>query len=378
MNRTPNGMHAPIKSADTRERIASALAVSPKCVKLDRCVPSPSGWNLRCWGSFQGTRFFAKIFRADPHPLTLPVSVPGAESSGHSSRPVEEQIDAEWKMTDEVRTLAGPEFVPAVLGKSTAAKTIVWEEAPGVRMGDWIGKTRWSDPGGKGGAPALFHAGRFLRNIHDSSFRGCETLDLARSLELVSHLENQNGASQYLGLARQVLWEAQKTIDHGGKVTVPVAFSHGDFVLANLIWSPAHQRLSVVDFERCAYRNICHDLLTIVFSLRGHLINPVIPKDVIFLWEEEFLAGYGPVPKEISVLVSALAQSRIFYDSLERLATRRLQSGWLAGLSVRVYKAFFEDFVLSQRLGFLPYDAAVRVMNGKSSDCESLQWKQPL
>jgi hypothetical protein len=358
--------HAPRSSDDGRERIASALAVSPKCVKLDRCVPSPSGWNLRCWGNFAGTRFFAKIFRADPYPLNLPVSIPGAENPGCSSRPVEEEIDTEWKMTNELRALAGPEFVPAVLGESKAAKTIVWEEGPGVRMRDWIGRARWRDPEGKAGAPALFHAGRCLRNIHERSFRTCETLDLAQSLEIVSRLESQNGASQYLGLARQVLREAQERIEPGGKLTIPVAFSHGDLALANLIWSREHQRLSVVGFERCAYRNICHDLLTIIFSLRGHLINPIVPKEVIFSWEEEFWAGYGPVSKEIFVVVSALALSRVFYDSLEHLATRRSQRGWMAGASTRVYKTLFESFVLSQRLGFIPHDAAERLMNGKS------------
>ncbi len=342
--------------ADISERIASTLNVGSKCVRLDRWrfsgeLPSI----LHCRGSSAGRRFFAKIFLADPYPVGPRVDAPWEDTLPPSQqfRAVEEQIEAEWNMTNELRLVAGPGYIPAPLAKSKTAKTIVWEEVTGIRLDHLVARSRWTDPKGKASAAALFQAGAWLKRVHDASSHGNVTVEIVDVIEIMRGLVEREGlrSSRYALIALQLLETARMSIGGEGKLQVLVALNHGDFLLPNLMWDKKLSRVFVFDFEHSGYRGICHDLVSMIFSLRVRLLNPLVPKLVILSSEKSFWTGYGSIPREMSIFVNAMASAWIFYNYLPRLSTLKKRRGWLAGVKASIYKAFFEDFVITQRLG---------------------------
>lgn len=339
---------------EIRQRIASALAISPAAVTVDRHRYSPSGLMRQCTGSACGKRFFAKIFLADPYPVPDRFRAPWVQpfATDDRVRSIEDQIAVEWEMTQRMRSLARAAWVPAPLGRSPAARTIVWEEIRGVGVGQMARRTWRAGSKAEDGAEALFDAGQWLRRVHEASSHARQTVDVLQAISLLEEAceEKSEPGQRYVSMALETLRNSVREV---GTATfeVPVALTHGDFCLSNLLWDPENRRLSVIDFELSWDRPVCHDLFSIVSDLQGHLLNPMVPKNVMRAWEQSFWNGYGEVSPEMKIFVRAFALSRIFYDQLPRLLTRRERRGWVAGINASLYRALLEQHVVSRRLG---------------------------
>jgi hypothetical protein len=300
-------------------------------------------------------RFFAKTFMMEPYPVTPRPTIPGEAElrRGPQLRPAGVQSDNEWKMTNKLRTLTGPESIPSPLGKSEVAKTIVWREVRGVTLYELVERSLWTDREGKTLGTALRLAGAWLRRLHDASMHGSESVDIARVVEIIPALMQKEGlhSPAHLEMACRLLEAARSRVGNPDKLLLPVALNHGDFALANLIWDKKASKLFVIDFEHVGPLSVCHDLLSIIFDLRSRLLNPLMPQRVILGAERSFWDGYGSTPEEVPVLVGALASARIFYFSLPRLSTRRKRRGWLKGMTASLYQEFLENILARRRLG---------------------------
>ncbi len=335
-----------------RESVASALNVRSAEVKIDHWRFSPGQRSTRSWGTSMGRRFFAKTLAQDPYPLVPRVAVPGRAAFAHGKafRSAGEQIEAEWVMTQQLRELVGRADIPALLGRSIPAKTLVWEQATGARVDDAVKRSRWLDPKGKATGAALFQAGIWLRKLHDASSHDEEVVNCGEIIRNVSELLESEGlgSSAYATTALQLLGKGRQHA--GAHLVMPIALTHGDFTLANLLWDNETNHLWVVDFEDFAERTLLHDLVTIVFDLRVMLLNPFVPKDVVLCLEKAFWNGYGDIPNESFMWVNVLAAARIFYYYLPRLSSRGLRRGRLAGGLASIYKTFFETAMISRCL----------------------------
>lgn len=338
---------------EARERIAFTLNVSPDAAKVERCLFKQSNPIVYCFGHSLGTRFFAKVFLADVYRLE-PRTLSGAKEVTFQDaqvRSVEDEINLEWNITNQLRALAGPATVPPPIAKSYSARTIVWEQVGGTRLDRFVAWSRLTDQKGSATRAAMFRAGAWLRKVHDAFPRGEEELDISSSLETIPNLAQGEVSSKYARIAVSLLERALVMAGGSGKLSVPAGLTHGDFCLPNLMWDAKLAQLFVFDFEHFDYGNICRDLAAIIFSLRGCLLNPLIPKSVVVASEESFWAGYGPIAKEMFVCIDALASSRIFCNLFPRLDTRKKRRGWLAGVTASTYRAFLEDYVITRRLG---------------------------
>ncbi len=340
---------------DVRDRIACALSARRSEIATEHFKYSPSKLAARCTGDWKGKRFFAKIVLADPYPIPARFSTPWEMSGGFPEpvRSASEQIEAEWEMAHKMRELSGGSSVPTPLGKSVPARTIVWDEASGTLLIRMLKKSRWKVSFVSTGASVLFQAGMWLRNVHETSRQSTEIIEMPALIGLVNDFMEQQrpkNGSPYHRIVMKILEESLLEIGGAGAFRVPVAFTHGDFCLSNLIGESAGCRLNVVDFELCAFRPICHDLFALVSDLRSQLLNPVVPKSVILSWEKSFWAGYGPISVQIRAFVDALALARIFYHHLYRLLTRRQRRGWIAGVNAQLYRTFLERMIITRRL----------------------------
>ncbi len=272
-------------------------------------------------------------------------------------------------MTQQLRALVGPSYVPEPLGKSLTTSTIVWEEATGVRLNDTLKRTHWVVWKGTTGT-ALFQVGTWLRKLHDASPCGEESVEFTAVIRAVSESLTGRGlgSSPYASMALQPLEAARREIGQK-RLLVPRVLSHGDFSLANLVWDKKAGRLFVIDFEDFTPRTLLHDLVSIVSELRVLLLNPLVRKPVILDLEESFWEGYGNISPSTLMFINAAALSRIFYYFLPRLSERRQRRGRLAGATTSVYKAFFETFMISRcletflRAGALVDEAPVLTLN---------------
>lgn len=344
------------RSDDAKDRVACALSTGSNDLTIFRYGHSPSRLADRCTGEWKGRRFFAKILLADPYPIPDRFGAPW-ESSGASAepaRPVSEQIEVEWDMTHKMRALAGGECVPEPLGKSIPARTIVWEEARGVRLDRAARWSRWKRSFAAQGAHAMLQAGRWLRKVHDASHLGAEAVDTSVLINRASEFarENAPSISEYERAVPKILEAALPEI--GSVFLAPVAFTHGDFCLSNLISESANGRVAVIDFELCGVRPVYHDLFALLSELYSQFLNPLVPKTVIQSWERAFWEGYGPASMEIKAFARALALARIFYHDLYRLLTRRKRKGWIAGLNAQLYRMLLEPIVITRRLDLPP------------------------
>ncbi len=336
---------------EARERIACALAVRVTSVTVDRFDTSPSRLTLRCEGSFDGRRYFAKIFLSELYPNPARFNAPWEEeNTGFRSRPICEQIDAEWSLTHKMRTLSRGFAVPAPLGKSCAARTIVWEKARGMRLDRIAKRSLWN--GAKAvGIQAMFRAGEWLRTIHEASAQGMQMVDISRGVQrFEDQMARTAGAERaFLSMAAKILQDQASRIP-AGRFPARKAFTHGDFCLSNLIWERQTRRLVVVDFELASTRPACYDLFALVSHLRAQLFNPLISKSAIDAWETAFWKGYRPDPPELQNIIRALAVARAYYHHLPRLLTRKRRRGWLAGASASLYRVLFVPYVTTHRL----------------------------
>jgi aminoglycoside phosphotransferase (APT) family kinase protein len=200
----------------------------------------------------------------------------------------------------------------------------------------------------------MLQAGMWLRRVHDASDAGTEAVDMSVIISRASEFarENRPNISDYERAVPKVLEAAVSEI--GSVFHVPVAFTHGDFCLSNLISESANGRVAIIDFELCKVRPVYHDLFALLSELYSQFLNPLVPKSVIQSWEKAFWEGYGPASTEIKAFARALALARIFYHDLYRLLTRRKRKGWIAGLNAQLYRMLLEPIVLTRRLDLPP------------------------
>src|SRR5215467_1553080 len=152
-----------------RRNIAGALNCDASRVSIEQFRTAPGRRSARFWGVCGGKRFFAKTLLADPYPLNPHASLPWRSVSAGIVREAGEQIEAEWRATNLLRDLTGPEMIPAPLGKSAAAKTIVWEQVPGTRVNHTVKGARWVNSKTAGMADAMRQTGHWLRRLHRGS-----------------------------------------------------------------------------------------------------------------------------------------------------------------------------------------------------------------
>lgn len=343
---------------DIKDRIARALCARSKAVTLERYGYNTSKHAICCSGEWNGKRVFAKVLLADPYPIPPRFRTPW-ESSTSSTTPVRavtEQIDTEWDMTMRMLRLSGGRSVPVPLGRSLAARTIVWEEADGSSLDRALKWSRWRKLMADRSAEALFKAGAWLRSVHEASHQGIEVIKARDLIQTAIRLsrQNQRNGGHYETMAAKILEMSLMTMGDKSNFEVPVALTHGDFSLANLLWDPVGKQLAVVDFELSASRPIYYDLFTLITDLRAMLLNPILPKSVIQLWEESFWHGYGAISMEIVNFVKALALARIFYYHFTRLLTRRERKGLIGGISAQLYRTFLERRIILHRLDLAP------------------------
>jgi len=347
---------------DIRERIACALSAKTKSVTVDRYGYNMSKLAACCTGKWEGKRLFAKILLADPYPIPPRFRTPWEAAPGTAVpvRTITGQIDTEWNMTLRMRRFSGGRSVPTPLGRSLAARTIVWEEAGGTCLIRALKWSRWKSSMARAGAEALFQAGAWLRRVHKASYHGMEIIEARDLIQTASGLsrQKQRDAWHYKTMASRILEASLMEIGEAGKFLGPVALTHGDFCLSNLLWETTGRRLAVIDFELSGFRPTYFDLFALIADLRSALLNPLIPKSVIQSWEQSFLQGYGPIPAQAMAFVKALALARVFYHHFPRLLTRRERKGWIGGINAQLYRTFLEGPVIAQRLD-LPPDFAL-------------------
>ena len=343
---------------DIRDRIACALCARTQTITVDRYGYNTSRLAVCCLGKWKERRLFAKILLADPYPIPPRFRAPW-ESPVRSAmpvRPITEQIDTEWDMTIEMLRLSGGHSVPVPLGRSLAARTIVWEEAGGTSLIRTLRWSRWRSVMAEAGAEALLKAGYWLRNVHEASRQGTEIIEAHDLIQTAIGLsrQNQRNGGHYENMAATILEASLKEIGGTGNFEVPVALTHGDFCLSNLLWKATGKQLAVIDFELSGSRPIYYDLFALIADLRAMLLNPMVPKSVIQMWEQSFWRGYGTTSAEVMAFVKALALARVFYHHFSRLLTRRKRKGLIGGINARLYRTFLERSVIAHRLDLAP------------------------
>jgi phosphotransferase family enzyme len=345
-------------SNDIRERIACALCARTQSVVVERYGYNTSKLAVCCSGAWKEKRLFAKILLADPYPVPPRFRAPWEAPSRNlvPVRAVTEQIDAEWNMTLKMLRLSGGRSVPVPMGRSLEARTIVWEEARGIPLVRALKWSSWRRSVAKAGAEALLKAGTWLRGVHDASENGTEVVEARDLIQTVieSSRHRQDDAGHYESVASKILENWLTNRAAGASFKVPVALTHGDFCLSNLLWNTADKQLAVIDFELSGLRPTYYDLFALIADLRAMLLNPLIPKSVIHSWEESFWEGYGSTPVEVLEFVKALALARVFYYHFSRLLTRRERKGLIGGINAQLYRTFLEGRVITQRLDLPP------------------------
>jgi len=339
---------------EVRGRVASALNTSTRHVSIASHHLGYSGWAFRCTGQADGTRFFAKILLADSYPVPPRFATPWEELASPESphRPVEEQITAEWRMARKMRSLAGGESIPSPLGYSVDGRTLVFEEVSGTRLDRFAS---WAWPRGRrlqSTQTAIFHAGAWLRTVHDASAQGCETiefLDIVEALRALIHKKKLLG-TLYAPRALKAVEALVQKLRPRTTLHIPVALNHGDFSLPNLIWDPDQEHLWVVDFELSARKSILHDLGTLIFELRRPLLYPQTSRSAVRACERAFWGGYGAIAEDLFLFVNALVTARLFYLSLPRISTLGARRGWRGLLKATIYKALFQRYVSARIL----------------------------
>ena len=339
---------------DVRGRVAAALKTTIRHVSIESHHLGFSGWVLRCTGAADGMRFFAKVLLADPYPVPPRFATPWEELASPTKlqRPVEEQIIAEWRMASEMRSLVGGESVPTPLGYSLDDRTLVFQEVAGTRL-DRFASRAW--PFGRrtqSTETAIFHAGAWLRAVHDSSPQGCETIEFLEVVDALCGLIRQKElqGTLYAQRALRAVESLGQILSPRSTLHIPVALNHGDFSLPNLMWDAGREHLWVVDFELSDRRAILHDLCTMIFELRKLLLYPQTARSAVQAYERAFWAGYGAIAEDLFLCVNALATARLFYYSFPRISTLPQRRGWRGWIKATIYKALFQHYAVERIL----------------------------
>ncbi|MBZ5705172.1 MAG: phosphotransferase [Acidobacteriia bacterium] len=333
-----------------RQNVAAALDVHSRHITIERWELSPGERSVRSWGRSLGEQFFAKTLLCEPYRVMPRITLPWDDRVPRLSRSTAEQIEIEWNTTFQLRRLAGTENIPVPMGKSLATKTIVWHGASGEVLDDMVKRQRLFVPRESARA-ALLEAGVWLRRVHDRSSQRSENLDLGHMVQGLRDRIRQAGQSSCLH-ATTALQVLESTVAEIGKpvLNVPVVLSHGDFMMANLLWNDSQRRLFIVDFENFAAVNMCQDLLSLIFDLRSQMLNPLISKRFLLSLEKSFWAGYGPIAPKIQAFVCGVASARVFYYHLPQALQKRKQKGGWARAAASVYQAFLEPSMLARCL----------------------------
>lgn len=339
---------------DIKERIACALRATTQAITVERYGYNTSKLAVCCSGKWNARRVFAKILLADPYPVPPRFRAPWDASPRNPVpvRTITDQIDTEWDMTLKMLRFSGGRSVPLPIGRSLAARTIVWEDAGGTPLINAVKWSRWRSSMAKAGAEALIKAGNWLRSVHEASQQGMEVIEARNLIQTAIGLsrQKQRNGGHYENMASKILQEGLTQMGNTNTFKVSLGLTHGDFCLSNLLWKTSEKQLAVIDFELSALRPIYFDLFALVADLRAMLLNPIIPKSVVQKWEESFWQGYGPAPKEIIAFVKTLALARVFYYHFSRLPTRGQRKGFIGGINARLYRTFLEDRIIAQRL----------------------------
>ena len=338
------------RSEQLRDCVAQTLGVPATQVRITTTKYSgrpPAVLHGR--GVADSKPFFVKTFLLDVYPVSPRVPAAWLKAVAEdSTRPVSEQIDAEWKYNHEFCGLGGASFVPATVAKSLVLRSIVWEQVQGMRAEQMLSRSA-TGAVRRELTNALLEAGAWLKRVHVRSVRGVQTLDLP---EITRRLRERAASgvdgSAYLPEAVRFLEGAFGKIPNTN-IAAPVAVSHGDFCLANLMWNGSTRKLSVFDFEHSGYRNVCHDLFTMIFSIRLRLLKPMIPRRAIENAEQAFWEGYAPEDRSLITFVNAMAMWQILASFSQRTNGMN-QPGWLAKVKRFGYRMFLKDFVVSQRI----------------------------
>jgi Ser/Thr protein kinase RdoA (MazF antagonist) len=199
---------------------------------------------------------------------------------------------------------------------------------------------------------AIFHAGAWLRAVHESSPQGCEALEFLEVVDALRGLirKKELQATVYAQWALKAVETLGQILSPRTSLHIPVALNHGDFSLPNLIWDPDREHLWVVDFELSARKAILHDLCTMIFELRKPLLYPHTSRRAVEVCESAFWAGYGVIAEDLFVLVNALATARLFYQSFPRISTLPERRGWKGWLKATLYKGLFQRYATARIL----------------------------
>jgi hypothetical protein len=329
--------------------VAVALKVRADEVELDARSIRGGPRSIRCCGTTTKQHFFAKILLADPYPVTVVVPWKEAFRAEPESRTAEDQVEIESGTAQQLRLLLAETSIPLLLGKSREAKTVVWEQVKARSVVDLVKGSRWLDAKGHTCTAVLLQAGTWLRQVHDKTACGTETLDVRAMADAIRQVMAQQEGSPFVEHAETVLKSGLQNIQ-ASTLTVPAVLSHGDFTLANLMWDARAGKLWVIDFENPTHAGIWQDLATMVFSLRRQLLNPLVPHDTISAMERAFWTGYGAISRDLLVFIHTLVGSQILFYYPNRLSTRRERHGWFAGVGGSLYRSFLLPGMLSRCL----------------------------
>src|SRR5581483_995720 len=159
------------------------------------------------------------------------------------------QIEIEWSTTLQLQRITGSDHIPAPIGRSAIAKTIVWQDAEGDALDDLVKRRHWT-ASRQALRTALRQAGEWLRTLHERSTEHEIVIDLTGMLEAMHERARNDGQLDCLH-TQTAVETLQCAFDEIGQseLKMPVALSHGDFMLSNLVWNnPLHQ-VYIVDFE---------------------------------------------------------------------------------------------------------------------------------
>lgn len=323
------------------KRIAMAVHVRSAQVAIESChvdVRSTS-----CTGRLARRPFFAKFLTADPYRVVsaLPWREQLSDTATSRSRAV--QFEVERNAARIFQDLAS-DHVPGLIGSSAREAVILWEKAEGERLDQLVSRTRIKAHSTGSVCKALDAAGAWLRRVHDASAEATQEFDLQSSIAAIKqHICTQPWARQtYARKALRLLQAASDTIGHE-KLQLPLVLNHGDFVLANLLWSGS--RMVVVDFENPVTAAPFYDLLTMTFSLRRKLLHPLVSSNMVQAAEKSFWQGYGDVPANLLAFINAAATARVL---CQRPARQFQKRSWFDAMANSVYHNVLESSMLAR------------------------------
>jgi Phosphotransferase enzyme family len=324
-----------------------AMSANARDVQLDTARIAFDIRSLKCRGVVNGQRFFAKLLLADPYPINVVTPWKEIFRPSQEWRRADEQLELEWNRSCELQTKLGASCLARPLGRSLASRTLVWEQLHGKPvLDDLVFRSRVSSRAATAAA-ALRQAGSWLRRLHERTACGSEALEATSILNSVLQIIESEEPSAYVDRAAIVVRSSLERL-RGQAICSPLALNHGDFTLANLMWSRPSGQLGVVDFENAMPVGTWRDLATMVLSLRKQLLNPVVSRRAVMEMEDAFWAGYGDVGQPMLIFVYALAISRILFYYPHRIATRGKRRGWRGAITGSLYRSLMQNSMIER------------------------------